>query len=572
MTYIGQVTLDIELDKRTITPNPSVMLDIKTLPEDTFFKMRDSGQDTGDYLPLPSVVPQWSAAMLQGEFVLYSDADDDIFLIADTTNSGLALYHYVFADKGPFKYRLSYHRPHRTIKPKGEIKIMANPVSSLNTLMQNYSASMDLPNGNVPSSSMTPVSSSSNDGGISAGADQRKIQRTALINGYVEGYIMGNAPACNMQLVRTRNGENTVYSIEGRESKPSRPLAVLMTLPARCVKKGGILASPAEIMNGLVDFTNTPADEYVRQAFPISAAISYIGALGCKIPEYAPNVTESKSQWTPEDILSERAGVSFVKVHATQRKDTTSSTDRFRLSLKTTSDRRTLYTPHNIGCLRAFQHISTKVTSEKDAYALNESAFGAWRYRHGRNDSVSVLEKAFANCPSVIWKKKYEIDGETLEGIGSVFFMDKPTENNEAGEPVTRRNPTYFPWWQSGKKRPNVPSDLTQIVKRELKAATDGKKERMVTLPVTWSEMPNNPMFKLYAPFMNSVIEHGYLNNDQLKALCGSTRSRKARADQLTSDQLTSLRNFMESDDVMSAVQAVQDAVLNESILRSSAG
>lgn len=405
--------------------------------------------------------------------------------------------------------------------------------------------------------------------GVGNTVDLRRLQREAIAKGYVAGYIMGSAPAITLTMSKKKvKDSDPVFNIVAKESKPSRPLAVLLALPARCVKKAGVLAAPAEIMSGMVDFATTSADEMVYQSFPVPAAIAYISALGGRLPEYAPFVSDAKQQWSPEAILAGQPEVTFVRVHATENKSRMSgSQEKFRFSLKSTSDRRSLYTEKNHVCLRALEHMPVSCKSEEDAYNLNEAAFGGWRYRKPKTETKDALSKAIAECPSQIWRKQYTINGEQHEGIGSAFFMAGPEDTNEAGESIMQRQLMYFPWWQTGARRPTVGTRVDRMVKRTLRPAEGEKKERMVTNPILWKDQPNHAMFKPYSQFVDYILGNGYIREDKLKSMGGRAAKAKREAKGLTADQLSSLKQFLRQSDVEADIQAVQDEAADRTVL-----
>lgn len=412
---------------------------------------------------------------------------------------------------------------------------------------------------------MAPV----NDG-IGGAVDLRRLQREAVAKSFVAGYIMGSAPALTLTMSKKKQKEgDPIYNIVAKESKPSRPLGVLMALPARCVQKAGVLASPADIMSGSVDFTTTDPTKMIYQCFPPQAAVAYISALGGRLPEYAPYVSDAKSQWSPEDILAGKPEVSFVRVHATENKSHTGGAqERFKFSLKTTSDRRSLYTQENHVCLRALEHMPVKCNSEADAYALNEAAFGAWRFRKPKTETMDGLTKAITECPSQIWRKQYDVDGEKVEGIGSAFFMAGPEESNDAGEKIMQHQLTYFPWWQTGARRQTTPARVERMVKRTLRPAEGDKKDRMITHPILWKDQPNHPMFKGYSRFVDYILSTGYLREDKLKAMGGRAAKARKQAQGLTADQMSSLKQFLRNSEVEADIQAVQDEAADRSVLQ----
>lgn len=524
--------------------------------------MQHSGVQTGDVLPLPEGMQGWNNAAVYGEDVLAGTSGNDLFIIAEDTKVGLALFHYVYSTENGNGYRFAYTLPYRTIQTERRQDNMSNPNSLGEFARQAAGGRLN----NMSLGGPAPEMGAMNDG-LATTVDVRRLQREALAKSYVFGYVMGAAPATTLGMSKKKDKDSETYSIVAKESKPSRCLAVLMALPKRCVSKAGNMASPSDIMGGMVDF-NSSGDEMWYQAFPVNAAISYISALGGKLPEYAPNVSDARNQWSPEDILSGKPDVTFVRVHATENKNRTGKTqERFRFSLKTTSPRRSLYTQGNHVCLRALEHMQLKCTTEQEAYNLNEAAFGAWRYRKPKTETKDVLSKAIAECPGQIWRKQYELNGETVEGIGSAFFMVAAEEKNEAGESIMKHQLSYFPWWQTGALRPTTPSRVEQIVKRTLRPAEGEKKERMVTSPVLWKDNKNHPMFRGYSKFVDELLSRGYLREDKLTSMGGRAGKTRRQAQGLSADQMTSLKQFLRNEGVEAEIQAVQDEAADRAVL-----
>lgn len=498
--------------------------------------------------------------------MLAAKVDRHLYILADAKDTGFALFHYEHETDDGSRYRLSYTLGKRVIQAERKVVSMNNMLRDVAGTVGNQRGVAPM---NLGASEMVPAAGE----GVSGAVDSRRLQREALAYGYVAGYIMGSAPATTLAMSKKKVKDgDAVYSIVAKESKPSRPLSVLMALPKRCVMRAGTLARPTDIMSGTVDFMNGE-EGLVFQHFPVEAAIAYISALGNRLPEYAPNVSDMGSQWSPEDILSGRPDVTFVYVHPTENKSRTSgSQEKFRFSLKSTSDRRSLYTEGNHVCLRALEHMSIKCGTEQEAYELNEAAFAAWRYRKPKTETVDGLTKACAECPGQIWKKTYDINGQAIEGIGSVFFMAGNEETTEGGEKVIRRQLMYYPWYQTGARRPTSPSRVERMVKRTLRPAEGDKKERMITHPVLWKDNPNHPMFKPYTRFVNYILQTGYIREDKLKGMGGRAAKASRKQAGMTPDQKLSLKQYMRMQDVERAIQEVQDESADRSVLNTVRG
>ena len=536
---------------------------LNLIPEELFFSDREEGNVRPNTVPLPEGATAWRHARFMGENVHVTTSGDTVFMLADTTIFGYCLFRFVSSTEDDSTLRIAFQRGNRIITKERSQVIMAN----LNDLARSYQSGVAPMNlgAQTPQTPMAPASGE----GIAGNVDTRRLRAEAMSRGYVAGYVMGNAPQLTMSLQNKKDKAGTVISnIVAKESKPSRCLAVLMALPANCVMRNGAMASPSDIQAGSVDYGTTPRDEMIYQAFPVNAAISYIYALGGRLPEYAPHVSDAREQWSAEDIISGKPDVSFVYVHPTENRSRNSSGDRFRFNLKTTSGRRSLYTDRNIVCLRALEHISTKCNTEADAYNLNEVAFGAWRYRKQKDAAENALQKAMAACPSQIWKAQYTVNGETKDGIGSAFFMAGSSVKSESGEEIAQRPLTYMPWYPSGDQRPTVPSRVERLVNREFQPATSDTKERMVTKPVLMKERPTDPLFKSYNRFVDFVVEKGFLSREKLYSLGARASKAKAKSLTLTPEQRTTFEYFMRSEAVDSDIQSVRNEAADRAVLR----
>lgn len=539
--------------------------DLGTLPEELFFKDREEGIVRPNILPLPEGVGHWNRATFMGEDVHVAEADGVFYMLADTTIFGYALFRFVSETENDSTLRIAFQRGNRIITKERSHIIMDN----LNQLANQYNATSINPMNLGGSAVQVPQMSPMGGEGIKGAIDSRRLRAEALSRGYVAGYVMGNAPQLTMSLQNKKDKAGVVTSnIVAKESKPSRCLAVMMALPANCVMRNGALAAPSDIQAGNVDYGSTSKDEMLYQYFTVQAAIAYISALGGRLPEYAPFVTDAREQWSAEDIISGKPGVTFVQLHPTEnRSRTSSSQERFRFNLKTTSGRKSLYTEKNHVCLRALEHVSTKISSDEDAYNLNEMAFGAWRYRKKKDEPENSLQKAFNACPSQIWKATYTINGEKKEGIGSCFFMNGSSTKSESGESIALRPLTYMPWYPSGDQRPTVPSRVDRLVRREFRPATSDTKERMVNKPVFYKEKPSDPLFRSYAKFVDFIEDKGFISHDKLISLGSRASAAKSRSFQLTPDQKQSLEYFLRSEAVDADIQAVRNEVADRSVL-----
>lgn len=547
-------------------------LNVRMIPEVQFFALRDEGEDVSNFLPQPDGVTEWCDGTYLGVKTLVATADTDIYVVVDDTNLGLVLCHYVYAPDDTTEYRLSPHLGWRKLKlERSKKKMSMGSPSLMDVVRSQQSQRSDLGAGMAGMGAAPTMGAMGGNDGVTGTTDVYRLQREALANSYVTGYIMGAAPAITLALSKKKQKDSApTFSIIAKESKPSRCLAVLMAIPSRCCKKGGNMATPSEILAGMVDFS-TSGNEMLYQTFQVKAAIGYIHAFGDRLAEYAPFVSDTREQWSKEAILSEHPEVSYVRIHATENKGQVGNTqDRFRFSLKTTSPRRSLYTQRNIVCLRALEHMDVKCNTEKAAYELNEAAFGQWRYRKPKTESMNALEKACTSCPDQIWKKTYEIDGQKVNGIGSAFFMAAAEETSENGVAVMRRELQYWPWWQTGALRPDQPSQVRSMVKRVLQAADQKKKERMVTVPILYKEHPDHKAFQPYRAFVDHIISQGYLSMDKLKSMGGRSSKGTRKKQAMTNDQINSLQMYLRNAEVKAEIQAVQESSADREVLAAA--
>lgn len=540
--------------------------DLNTMPEELFFKDREEGVMRPNTIPLPEGVTAWMRAKYQGEDVHIARNKDTLWMLADTTIFGYCLFKLVSQPDNDTTFKVAYQGGNRIISTERSSVIMAGSLADIAARYQGGSVNPM----NLGGQSVAPMAPAAGEG-ISRNVDARRLHSEIVTRGYVAGYVMGNAPALTMTLTRKKAKDGTVTAnIVAKESKPSRCLAVLIAMPANCVQRNGMLATPTDIQAGMVDYSENRS-EMLYQSFSVNAAIGYISAFGGRLPEYAPNVSDARQQWSAEDILSGKPDVSFVYVHATENKSRNSrSQDQFRFSLKTTSGRRSLYTLGNHVCLRALEHTSVKCSSDEDAYKLNEMAFGAWRYRKKKSEPENALQRAMRDCPSQIWATKYTVDGKEVEGIGSCFFVNGSQVTSASGETLAVKPLSYYPWYQTGDQRQEMPSRVDRIVTRVLRRAEGDKKENMITKPVYMKDDPNNALFRPYNKFVDFVVNTGFLSRDKLVSLGSRATKSKVRSLALTPEQKSSLEYFLRREEVEAEIQSVRDEAADRAVLRTA--
>lgn len=540
--------------------------DIILIPEDIFFEERERGILRPNTLPQPKGVKHWMRALYLGEPIHFARVGDTIWIIADTKVFGYCMFKQVCTAEDDTTFKVANIGGNRIIT-KERSNVFMQTLTDLASRYANPNQNVPQMNlgGNAPQ--MTPVPGE----GVSPMMQPRRLHSEILTRGFIAGYVMANAPQISLTVNRKRAKDGTVTAnIVAKESKPSRCLSVMMALPAAYVQRNGALATPADIQAGMVDFSSDKT-EMMYLPMTVNTAISYISAIGGKIPEYAPTVSDAREQWSPADILSGKPEVSFVWVKPTEnRRRNSRSSDQFRFNLKTTSSRRSLYTPQNIVCLRALEHTSVKCNTEKEAYRLNEIAFGAMRYRKKKDETENALQRAMADCPSQIWHKVYEIDGEKKDGIGSAFFMAGSSVKSESGEEISLRKLHYIPWDATGDNRTQMGAKVESIVLREFRAAEGGKKENMVTCPILYRESPNDPVFRGYARFVDYLVNTGFITRDQLSSMGTRASKSRTRSLELTPEQQSSLEYFMRSESVQAEIQMAISESADRAVLREA--
>ena len=402
---------------------------------------------------------------------------------------------------------------------------------------------------NVPPA--PPIGASTGDG--VGRADIQSFRMFLKARAYVFGYVIKNAPYVQMCMtpVKGSNGEE-IYTIKARESKPSKPEALFLSFPECAVTRSTQLADPMDIIKGNTNYRGTHSDATpLTMMFPFNAAISYIRAMSPegspRIAEYAPHVTGASQQWSTEEILRGKEGVSFVEVRSI--KSTRNNTTKYNYSLKTTRKGYSIYTRHNILPLNAYKTRSVTIKNDQDAYDVNEVAFGYLRYRQmGSGTKAQVGTNKLKVCCSqmntTLWEKSYTLknaDGkeDTVTGIGSCFFMHGKEDVNDAGAKILKEQCVYLPWDKPSKSQDFA--EVTRIVDRTLKVSEKGTK-RMQTERVSFDL--SAPEFREYAKFAQKVIDV-YATLDDIKALSARRKSGTTEKDE---SQMEYLGDFIEQN------------------------
>lgn len=551
-------TIDIEQFKDVL-----VQAGLPTLPASLFFKKQEDKEDLTGSIPLPEELAYWKSAKFGEGDVLFGTDGDKLYILANSTKFGFALFLFrLRTDIGPTVYKPDNLQAVRNIfySFKEDTQMSLSEMASqmgFGGMPQVQPMNVDMTRPVQPVMAAPSVGS-----GITTASLQKQISNEAQIRGYVYGYVMGNAPEISLKLHKDPKKEGIQTGrIQVQESRPRNILSVLVAVPTRCVTRGGVMAEPSAVRSGNVDFNNPAVSntDMTYMHLTQQAALAYISALGGALPEYAPNVDPSmRQQWDPAKILARDSKVSFVRVvPQTNRKG--NSAAEYGFSLKTTSPRRSLFTPNNVMCLKAVEHMSTKISDAKQAFAANEAAFGHWTRTIAKR-AETTLDTAKKLCPDQIWETSYEIDGNKVTGIGSVFFMtnDVETVNNKE---VHRAGLTYFPWYVTAAERKEAtPKTAKSIVKRAKVKSKDGTKEVYKTTPILWKEHADDEQFRPYKKFENDIISQGFITREQLAGL--SARGSKKRA---STDFTLDEKVLSSLDILMEKAKGDIDAIINES-------
>lgn len=554
------------------------------IDEDEFFKNREKYYDA--CTPIPRGVNAWYNGSINDIPCLISFSEIECYAIISLQVLGIALCHWV--NQGG-KYKACLPIPYKLINNKRRVKNMANK-NLLDVLNQNGSdlnpnnlqqmqvfdnpqpqaqpqysqAQPQYPQsqpqsqypqpqvgyGHAPQTPMQPQAS-----GVTSHTNQRQIKSVASKYGYLFGYIMKTAPAINIGT--TTNKDSKDVTIVAKQSKPSQIVSVLIALPKRCCMKRGMLATPQEIASCNVDFESYDDNDLTYLNLPKDVAVAYLHAIGNVLPEYAPTANTNKTHWTPIDIASKNQDITHIAAHVTKKSGTNGG---YNYNFKTDSPRKSLFTQKNHMCLTAQEHVKIKDNlTDKDAYELNEYAFGHLRNRAPRKSAnvssdTDCLTLMMSNCPTQLWAHEYTIDGAKVPGIMSCFFMPGDSIKKDNSDAVlTKTELEYRPWYETGNLKKSTLTACTSIVKRE----KDEKTGRRVPTKLSYLQHPNHVMFKPYDAFIKEAKAKGFIRDEDIAAMCSTTSRRK----NLTVDDTvnTILDQQLNSSELLTMVEAVID-------------
>ena len=566
---MGLVHIDFQMDASSIQ-YLGKDLEHTLVPEEEFFERQAQGFINPWLLPKPDELTHWNRGRFADEEILYFQTPTHLFIIADTDVHGYCFFRFLKMDNGGTTYKVAPLKGNRIIKIpiKGENVMNGNP--SLTSLVHSGVAnrvaapmSMNAPSAPAPMSVPSAFAAE----GVSTGVSLTAITATARQFGYVAGYVVPNAPRTAITPRKTKDGS---YTLTPTETKPGKPKYVLMALPSQCVRKNHGMATISDIQSGQVDFNAYPQGELTKYAFPYYTAISYIDALGGRLPEYAPTTVPGQHKhWTPSEIVNGGSNVNFVytKSSTSHKKGSIAATMNFHL--KSTSARGSLYTPSNIFPLAVYDHVKVGCRNEKEAWNSNKHAFGYLRYNKGaKNKDISRLQELLTELPSMLWLRQYEVDGQKIDdGICSVFFLPPNVTKNDQDVNVKHLQPTYVPWHvnRRGADVTDAFQPLTSVVKRDVvvKPNSEGKDvSRAPVVRTSYEANPNHPGFRPYEDFRKLIVAEGFVSEEQLKSYCKRTSGTNAKAvGELTEAERAGMQDWMSTNKVYEEMERTATSI-----------
>ena len=528
----------------------------------------DMGSVDMSYTPIPRGATSWYHSTLYGNDVLATVANDRIFLLADTTNFGYSYHCYIYNQEEQVYDVAHDHRPRSIYKRKGDVNM--NTIPNMPNI--GGMARMDFNGANIPTAPAQAMNAVNADAsGSNEGIDSRKeairrnIVATAVTHGYIAGYVVANAPKVEIAAPSSKTKATTAPRLFFRETKPSRILSVMMSLPKKCVMQNGSLATPDSINDCKVDYDAFADGDNLNIAATEKMALAYLAVLGDRLPEYRPTTeqggpkSKNVTQWTPNEIYGGAA--TYVKAHYTLKDNVP------RASLKTTSKRGALFTEHNVCCLSATKHHTfdmSKLTDDQ-VKQLNDSCFFYKRHNANVAQKPDGLSNWMASYSEQIWDTTYKVvnadNSETeVKGIGSIFF----NKTDKEGKPIAQHEYTYLPWYMTGyraEKATRLP--VTRLVARTMQTSKSSNTERLVVTKIKLSpDTMNDAEFAPYAAFLNMITgNNGFLSLQSLFAL--NTRSSSSSSNSNTelsaSKRKELLQSYSNDTDLREALRALQN-------------
>lgn len=544
--------------------------------EDEFFALQKSDIYKENTIPLGKNATDVFYGKVNGEDVILERGDKDIYILADVENFGIAMLHYVYNSVSLAIETSSYLPLRKIFYITKEVLCMSNPnPGSLRSLMLQNQAPQPQAQ---PFTGQVPVMEDvAHSGGIAPKApfDTNKMIFFARAYGHVVGYICNVGPAITMSLKRTKvndsvGGTSTDrFDIVASESKPSKIIRVLVALPRGCCMKNGTYASPEDIYTGDIDFNDSETD-LVYIPWKQETAISYIGALGKALPEYGPTHGE-KEHFTVEQILNNNPQVGFVEIiHRKNKKKDRTMAEDIIWSLKS-SKRKCLFTPGNFIPLKLINHISTKCKTADDAYNVNRAAFGHWT-KKAPHSNDSRLDLALSHTSSLIFMRQYELkDGKetkTVDGIGSVYFMESDTIKLGDGAEIPRMPLSYIPWYNVVRRGEKAPATVpvTMIAAKKEVISEKSKKPRYVN-DYTLIEAMDTPAYSEYSDFLRHV-EH-FMTKEDLKGLVKEKKRNVPGGSAWDQNIKTSYAALIRKDSVTQDVEEIMHRYSRDQVLKA---
>lgn len=551
--------------------------DIPTMDADEYFALQKQGIYKEDVIPLGKNTYEILYGKIDGEEVLIERGNTDVYIIGEAENFGIAMLHYVYNNvslemvpESTLPLRKIFNTHIRRL-----CQMSNSNASSLRAMMLDAQPNTA---GTVAAAQQTPPMEEPGYGsGITPkkAVDMKRLAYFTRKYGYVLGYICNVSPAITMSFKKLKVNDNPTgtntdrYDIIAKQSKPSKIVRVLVAIPRGCCMKNNNLASPEAIYTGDIDFDDTATDLVYLRWQP-ETAISYIGALGKALPEYGPTHGE-KEHFSPEDILNNNPKVGFVEIvtRRNKRKDRTQGDD-FIWSLKS-SKRRCLFTPGNYIPLKLVNHVSTACRTADEAYQINKTAFSHWSKKAAHSND-SKLDLALSHTSSLIFMRQYELqDGEgtkTVDGIGSVYFMESDSIKLSDGVEVPRMPLSYVPWYSIARRGEKAPatSPVTMIAAKKEVISEKSKKTRFVN-DYTTIESVDTAAYKEYRDFLREVER--CMTIDELKSLVKERKRSTPGSTVWDANIRTSYTSLIRKDSVMEDVEAIMNRYSRDQVLKS---
>lgn len=382
--------------------------------EKHFFALDSVAANSPGTFPICPNANKICRAKLGGDNIIVSMSNEKLYLIGEVLNFGFGLCRYIF-DSTKGHLRLFSDFPFKKIISFKEDFSMGLDLSTVlqNAGTYNQYANSDggtAPENSTPNQAPTAENAAPTSGGVQSYQNKQLMIKSAQMfaqgHGYVTGYIVKTGPIKTLRYKKkpdsTKSPQKSAEFLPV-ETRPSTPVAVAMSLPKGILfKEDGSLAGPTDFINGNFAF-DQHGTELVHFVNKVDTAISIIGAIGDRIPEYAPTHTAKGGQHpSASGIISGKESVSYVTLKTVHRNDTT------KFSLATTEKKRGLFTTKNFFPLKLARHVSTTFKDNAtmdEIIAFNKMVLSPFTYVKDSNttDEMKILTIQ-RECPNLLYK------------------------------------------------------------------------------------------------------------------------------------------------------------------------